>query len=146
MAKNAIQGRNALQKTCSATIVNTQAITMIKMIKQKDSDSAFLDTPSRDNKSLWTSKVNIKGKKIPENTTDKFVQIQNHVIFTPRHVPLPPVTTFILACPWQKIVADLFHLGGKDYLVIIDYFSYFLEVKKLKTTMTQSVVNTLKMI
>ena len=37
-----------------------------------------------------------------------------------------------------------FYLDEKDYIVIVDYFSRFPEVKRLKSTTTQSVLNTLK--
>ena len=36
------------------------------------------------------------------------------------------------------------HLDGKDYIVVVDYFSLFSEVKRLKLTTTQSVTDTLK--
>ena len=58
--------------------------------------------------------------------------------------PLIPIS--LPTYPWQKIAADLFHLDGKEYLVVFDYFCHFREVKKIKSTTTQSVVNTLKMI
>lgn len=32
---------------------------------------------------------------------------------------------------WEKIVIDIFIFDGKDYLVIIDYFSNFWEVDRL---------------
>ena len=57
--------------------------------------------------------------------------------------PLNP--TSLPAYPWQKVAGDLFHLHGKEYLVVVDYFSQFPEVKELMSTMTQCIVNTLKM-
>ena len=36
------------------------------------------------------------------------------------------------------------YLKGQEYLVIVDYFSRYPEVQKLKSTTTQSIVNTLK--
>ena len=56
----------------------------------------------------------------------------------------PLIPTPLPAYPWQKVATDLFHLDGKDYIVLVDYFSRFPEVKRLQTTTTQSVVNTLK--
>ena len=38
-----------------------------------------------------------------------------------------------------------FHLKGEEYyIVVVDYFSYFLEMKKLKATTSQSIINVLK--
>lgn len=56
----------------------------------------------------------------------------------------PLIPTSLPDYPWQKVATDLFYLDGEDCLVIVDYFSHFPEVKKLKSTTTQSVVNTLK--
>ena len=58
----------------------------------------------------------------------------------------PLIHTSLPAYPWQKVAADLFHLDGKEYILLTDYFSRFSEVKKCKSTTTQSVVNTMKMI
>lgn len=56
----------------------------------------------------------------------------------------PLIPTPLPAYPWQKVATDLFHLDGKDYIVIVDYFSRFPEVKRLQSTTTQSIINTLK--
>ena len=56
----------------------------------------------------------------------------------------PLIPTSLPAYPWQKVATDLFHLDGKDYIVVVDYFSRFPEVKRLKSTTTQSVTDTLK--
>ena len=56
----------------------------------------------------------------------------------------PLIPTSLPEYPWQKVAADLFYLRGTDYLVIVDYFSRYPEVHKLRSTTTESVVNTLK--
>ena len=33
---------------------------------------------------------------------------------------------------WQRIAADLFQLGGKDYLLVIDYFSKYVVLARLE--------------
>ena len=56
----------------------------------------------------------------------------------------PLIPTSLPAYPWQNVAADIFNLKGEEYLVIVDYFSRYPEVQKLKSTTTQSVVNILK--
>ena len=46
--------------------------------------------------------------------------------------------------PWQKLGTDIFFLNGTHYLVVVDYFSKYLEVIKLGTTTSRSVIDGLK--
>ncbi|XP_064643570.1 uncharacterized protein K02A2.6-like [Lineus longissimus] len=48
--------------------------------------------------------------------------------------------------PWERIGSDLFELGNKDYLLVIDYHSNFPEVVKLSSTSSPSVIRHLKSI
>uniref|UniRef100_A0A3Q4MK41 Integrase catalytic domain-containing protein n=1 Tax=Neolamprologus brichardi TaxID=32507 RepID=A0A3Q4MK41_NEOBR len=43
--------------------------------------------------------------------------------------------------PWKKVGTDLFHFNGKDYLLVIDYYSNFPEIALLTST-TANNVNT----
>ena len=45
--------------------------------------------------------------------------------------------------PWQKVGADLFEFRGATYLVLIDYFSNFVEVDSLSSLSTSQVVRCL---
>ena len=36
--------------------------------------------------------------------------------------------------PWHKVASDIFSLGGKDYLLVIDYFSNYPEVMPQQPT------------
>ena len=58
-----------------------------------------------------------------------------------KHFPSkePLIPTSLPQYPWQQVAADLFHLKGEDYLVLVDYFSRYPEVHKLKSTTSQSV-------
>ena len=46
--------------------------------------------------------------------------------------------------PWQKIGTDLFQLKGKSYLVVVDYFSRYPEVRALNSTTSSSIIKVLK--
>ncbi|XP_030851255.1 uncharacterized protein K02A2.6-like [Strongylocentrotus purpuratus] len=46
--------------------------------------------------------------------------------------------------PWEKIAADLFTLNNKDYMVIVDYYSQFIEVCPLSTTTSKTVITKMK--
>ena len=46
--------------------------------------------------------------------------------------------------PWSRVAADLFSLHGKNYIVLVDYYSNFLEVSELPDTTACSVIQFLK--
>jgi hypothetical protein len=48
--------------------------------------------------------------------------------------------------PWQKLGADIFSLFGKDYLLVVDYYSKFPEVCQLSGKTADSVITHLKSI
>ena len=46
--------------------------------------------------------------------------------------------------PWSKIGMDLCYMSGKDYLVVVDYFSRWLEIVQLEDTTTTVLVQKVK--
>lgn len=52
------------------------------------------------------------------------------------HTPLPNH-------PWEVVGADLFNESGENYLVVVDYFSRFFELEKLRKTTTQDITREL---
>ena len=46
--------------------------------------------------------------------------------------------------PWQKVAMDLFTLDGFCYLIIVDFFSRYPEVIKLRTTTSSSIIEAVK--
>ena len=46
--------------------------------------------------------------------------------------------------PWQKVGTDLFEIGNETFIVVVDYYSNFIEVKKLSGTRSVSIVAYLK--
>ena len=61
----------------------------------------------------------------------------------PREPLLPsPLPQF----PWEKIASDLFEYKGKNYLLVVDYFSRFVEVQRLHSTTSSAIITALKAI
>ena len=62
----------------------------------------------------------------------------------------PPVEPMIASelpdYPWQKVGADLFELKGIKYLLLVDYFSRYIEVVKLSATTSGTIISVLKAI
>ena len=48
--------------------------------------------------------------------------------------------------PWEKIGVDLFFLNNKNYLIIVDYYSRWIETPLLTSTSSESVITQLKSI
>jgi len=48
--------------------------------------------------------------------------------------------------PWQKVATDLFNWKGSTYLLIVDYFSKFIEISKLRNETSEEVICHLKSI
>ena len=46
--------------------------------------------------------------------------------------------------PWQRVGTDLFQLNGTNFLIIVDYFSRYPEVVKLRGTTSRDVIEILK--
>ena len=88
--------------------------------------------------SVWwpgiTDEIKNKVKQCPECA--KTIQM--------RREPLIP--TDLPDRPWQKIASDLFVLDGKNYLLVVDYFSRYPEVIQLPSTTATSVILALKAI
>ena len=60
--------------------------------------------------------------------------------------PEPMLSTPFPDRPWQKVATDLFHYNGKEYVLVVDYFSRFFEIAPLKNTSSDDVINHLKSI
>ena len=56
----------------------------------------------------------------------------------------PMISSEIPSGPWQKIGSDLFELKGHSYLVIVDYYSNFIEVEQLNDTTSRSLIKVFK--
>ena len=56
----------------------------------------------------------------------------------------PMIPTELPQYPWQKVGADLFNLNGTTYLLLVEYFSRYPEVHKLKSTTSATVIECMK--
>ncbi len=48
--------------------------------------------------------------------------------------------------PWQRLGADLFMLGNKTYLLVVDYYSRYVEIAQLTPTRSTDVIVHIKSI
>ena len=62
----------------------------------------------------------------------------------PRFEPLCP--SELPDTPWQKVGTDLFEWKQVSYLLVVDYYSRFIEIAKLSSTTSRGVINHLKSI
>ena len=46
--------------------------------------------------------------------------------------------------PWEKVASDLFELNGRQYLLLVDYLSNFIEVEPLSTISSVAVIKVMK--
>lgn len=64
--------------------------------------------------------------------------------FQARNPKQPMQTHEVPDRPWSRVAADLFTLHGKEYAVLVDYYSDFIEVGELPDTTSTAVVHFLK--
>ena len=58
----------------------------------------------------------------------------------------PMIPTELLKRPWEKVASDLFELKGIPYIVVVDYFSRYIEILNLTTTTLACIISALKAI
>ena len=60
--------------------------------------------------------------------------------------PPEPLTQEHQKSPWHKVASDIYTLAGKDYLLVVDYFSNYPEVMPLGSKTARSVIDAMKSI
>lgn len=58
-----------------------------------------------------------------------------------RNARLPMLSHDIPTLPWQVIGVDLFYHEGEKYLVMVDFYSFFFEIKQMRRTTAEAVIN-----
>ena len=56
----------------------------------------------------------------------------------------PLISTPLPQLPWERVAADLFELQGDHYLLVVDYYSRFPEVRKLSSMRAVNVIQAFK--
>ena len=46
--------------------------------------------------------------------------------------------------PWQRVASDLFEWRKSKYLLVIDYYSHYIEIARLSTATSNDVINHMK--
>lgn len=62
----------------------------------------------------------------------------------PRQHREPLIVTTMPGGPWEEIAADLFEMEGKHYIVMVDYFSRFIEIKGLPDLSAKTTIERIK--
>lgn len=60
------------------------------------------------------------------------------------HSAEPLILRGVPEIPWSVLGTDIFHFKGKDYLLTIDYFSKYVEIRKLSNLSTEEIIVSLK--
>lgn len=83
--------------------------------------------------SVWWPRINREIEDLVRNCTICVKQKADHA------EPLRP--TPFPERPWQKVGSDLFQIKNAIYLLVVDYFSRYIEIALLKSTSSQAVIN-----
>lgn len=58
----------------------------------------------------------------------------------------PIIVVDLPTAPWQKVGTDFFHLNGKDFLPMIDYYSNYPKMALLSNTSANNIITHVKSI
>ena len=76
--------------------------------------------------------------------TDHILACQLCLTHRASNVKEPLIPHEVPQRPWQYIAADLFTLGGQDYLITADTYSNYFEVDNLTCTTSRTIISKLK--
>ncbi|XP_046585212.1 uncharacterized protein K02A2.6-like [Haliotis rubra] len=58
----------------------------------------------------------------------------------------PMIPTDIPSLPWKMVATDVFHFSGREHLLVVDYYSRYIEIAALTNTKASSVITHMKSI
>lgn len=93
---------------------------------------------ARAQQSMWWPGLTKQIKQRVENCATCAREVYN--------TPEPLLTTLLPEKPWQRVTADLFQWYNAMYLVVISYYSCYIEVANLTSTTTAHVTGKVKSI
>ena len=88
--------------------------------------------------SVWWPKISSQIQSLIQNCPTCLQHI------TPHKEPM--MSSELPEYPWQKLGSDLFELKGVHYLLVVDYYSRFVEISKMSSTTSTSIISALKSI
>ncbi|XP_012946146.1 uncharacterized protein K02A2.6-like [Aplysia californica] len=77
-----------------------------------------------------------------ETLVNNCPECEKHIVLPPQ--PLVPTPT--PDHPWKKVGSDLFEWQGEHYLLVVDYYSRWIEIPHLSSLTSKSVINSFKAI
>lgn len=93
---------------------------------------------ARARQAVWWPGISREIEEIVRNCATCAKKIQ------PRSEPMKPSS--LPEYPWQRVATDLMQYKGNMYLLVIDYYSRYIEIAKLSTTTSKAIINHLKSI
>lgn len=117
-------------------IVIPQALRGDMMNKLHEGHQGIFKCRARAQESVWWPGISAQIKE----TVDKCEICLRHR--TQYREPL--IQSTVPDQPWQKVGIDLFEWSKKNYLLIVDYFSRYIEVAELKVTSAESTIRAIK--
>lgn len=81
--------------------------------------------------------------KISQAVKDKVLSCSHCNEHKPSQHREPLITTSLPELPWQKLAADLCEFKGENFLVVMDYYSRWLEILSLTRTTSEAVMSKL---
>lgn len=96
-------------------------------------------------KTLQRANLSFYWPGMNKQITDMILACNTCLIYSKSSQPEPMIPHRIEKMPWAKIAADIYHLFGQSYLIVVDYYSKFFEVINLRKNLTaENVINCLK--
>ena len=95
-------------------------------------------------KTLDRAKSAVWWPKMTDDIRARVGQCQHCQSLAPAQRKEPLMTTPLPEGPWMKLASDIFTLDNRHYLVVVDYYSRWLEVMPLSSQTSQSVIDRLK--